>query len=378
MAAGTVHVPSLVGLLVDLADASGAVIREVTRGGDLGVRDKGAIPTLDGALVADAQTEADRRVEALLLAALARAHAEVVVVGEESSEGEMDGEMREADVEAARRLVEGARSTEAELAASQEAGWPEALREPVDASRVVVYADPLDGTNEYAGGEREAVTVLMGVAVDGRPVAGVIHQPFHGYDARAAADGQTDERLAPLGRTVWGGPGVGVRGGGVRMEARVSAPPPLRACLQRNLRDARQEPCCEALQVEEACRISATGYHWLRVLEGSAHCNLMLRKASKKWDSCAGEALLVAAGGGVTDTVGRLYDYTHNPDAVQNLCGLVGFADRALGERVTRTIQETIAPLGDYPYDGARARAATRAFSRACAGVPGGGSVRWR
>ena len=100
----------------------------------------------------------------------------------------------------------------------------------------------------------------------------------------------------------------------------------------------------------------------------------MLRKASKKWDSCAGEALLVAAGGGVTDTVGRLYDYTHNPDAVQNLCGLVGFADRALGERVTRTIQETIAPLGDYPYDGVRARAATRAFSRACAGAPGGGA----
>ena len=34
--------------------------------------------------------------------------------------------------------------------------------------------DPLDGTNEYANGERPAVTVLLGVAVDGVPVAGII------------------------------------------------------------------------------------------------------------------------------------------------------------------------------------------------------------
>eukprot|EP00958_Prasinococcus_capsulatus_P006206 scaffold593_cov382-Prasinococcus_capsulatus_cf.AAC.2 len=56
-----------------------------------------------------------------------------------------------------------------------------------------------------------------------------------------------------------------------------------------------------------AGNISATGYHFLRILQGDAHCNLMLRKASKKWDSCAGEALLLAVGGGLTDTVGRRY-----------------------------------------------------------------------
>lgn len=311
---------------------------------------QGGGATLDGRFVADAQTEADRRVEAALLKALAGAFPDVTVVGEESSEGALDIEVAQGEEAAEREnaAVRQAprRSAEGALAASAAAGWPEALLSPVEAPRVVVYVDPLDGTNEYAAGEREAITVLMGVAVDGRPVAGVIHQPFFGYDASKGA-----EQQGALGRTVWGGPGAGVRGNGVVMEATVADPPPLRACLQRNLRDKRQEPCCAALQVEPACKISATGYHWLRILEGSAHCNLMLRKASKKWDSCAGEALLVAAGGGVTDTCGRLYDYSHRPHAVQNLCGLVGFADWELGKRVTRTIAETIAPLGEYPYD---------------------------
>ena len=62
----------------------------------------------------------------------------------------------------------------------------------------------VDGTNEYAGGAREAVTCLMGVSVDGSPVAGIIGQPFHGYER-----GLPEEQL---GRTVWGGRGLGVRG----------------------------------------------------------------------------------------------------------------------------------------------------------------------
>ena len=42
----------------------------------------------------------------------------------------------------------------------------------------------------------EHVTVLIGISHKNRPVGGVIHQPFYGA----------------TGRTVWGVPGVGVRG----------------------------------------------------------------------------------------------------------------------------------------------------------------------
>ena len=53
---------------------------------------------------------------------------------------------------------------------------------------------PLDGTNEYANGERPAVTVLLGVAVDGVPVAGIIGQPFFGWDANVN-DSKTSRKL---------------------------------------------------------------------------------------------------------------------------------------------------------------------------------------
>ena len=78
--------------------------------------------------------------------------------------------------------------------AEEDEGFAPELRRPIALDRVAVYCDPLDGTNEYAAGEREAITVLLGIAVDGTPRAGVIGQPFHNY-------GKKDRRL---GRVVWG------------------------------------------------------------------------------------------------------------------------------------------------------------------------------
>ena len=64
---------------------------------------------------------------------------------------------------------------------------------------MVVWVDPLDGTAEYAQGFVEHVTVLIGIAVDGAAVAGVVHQPFY-------KDADDKE-----GRTVWGIVGLGTR-----------------------------------------------------------------------------------------------------------------------------------------------------------------------
>lgn len=41
-----------------------------------------------------------------------------------------------------------------------------------------MWVDPLDGTSEFIRGNLEAVTVLIGLAVDGRSKLGVIHSPF--------------------------------------------------------------------------------------------------------------------------------------------------------------------------------------------------------
>ena len=57
---------------------------------------------------------------------------------------------------------------------------------------VTVFVDPLDGTTEFTQGIVSAVTVLIGVAVRGKPFGGVIAQPWF-----------TDERI----RCTWGGGG---------------------------------------------------------------------------------------------------------------------------------------------------------------------------
>lgn len=58
------------------------------------------------------------------------------------------------------------------------------------------WVDPLDGTKEYTQGLLDHVTVLVGFAVGGRAVAGVVHQPFFNYQKQSDPFKQ--------GRTMWG------------------------------------------------------------------------------------------------------------------------------------------------------------------------------
>ena len=349
-----VDVPHLVALLVDLAHESCHIIRNVTKNGTLGVKDKGGSTTLAGEYVMDAQTEADRQVESTVLAAIRTAFPAVDIVAEEESEGMLarPDDEKVGKTIATRDLAQRHPSAVDAL----DAVWPPELRVALPADDVVVFIDPLDGTNEYANGARECVTCLYGVAYRGRPIAGVIGQPFPEI---LSDDDTTAATAAP--RIVWGGSGVGVHGINEAQQTSLPKPPPFRAAINRNLRDPRQEPVMERLgPATEEVKISATGYHFLKILERRVHVQIMLRRASKKWDSCAGEALLTAAGGFVGDSVGRRDVYSARPDCIQNLCGLVSMGSAEWYDdvfSVTRQVaeeqaEEGVGPLKEYwPYD---------------------------
>jgi len=47
-----------------------------------------------------------------------------------------------------------------------------------ETSRATVWIDPLDGTSDFVKGNLSAVTVLIGLVIDGLPKIGVVHHPF--------------------------------------------------------------------------------------------------------------------------------------------------------------------------------------------------------
>jgi len=176
----------------------------------------------------------------------------------------------------------------------------------ISEDEVVIWVDPLDGTAEYTQGLIEHVTVLVGIAVNGAAVGGVIHQPFY----------QTS------GRTIWGIPGVGC--GGMEFKR-----PPSGARILTTTRShssPRVEQAMAALQPTDILRVGGAGHKVMLLMEGKAHAYVYASAGCKKWDTCGPEAILVATGGKLMDINGKLYKYDKDVEHI-NADGVLATAD---------------------------------------------------
>jgi len=52
----------------------------------------------------------------------------------------------------------------------------------IDTKDALVWIDPLDGTKDFTLGNLSAVTVLIGLAIEGVPKIGIVHNPFRTND----------------------------------------------------------------------------------------------------------------------------------------------------------------------------------------------------
>ncbi|XP_047536759.1 3'(2'),5'-bisphosphate nucleotidase 1 isoform X2 [Vanessa atalanta] len=267
-------VPLIVRLLassVSVAGRAGKIVRDVMSKGELGIVEKAKD---------DYQTEADRSAQRCIIASLSAQYPKINIIGEEDNpdnEGDVCSDWLTIDADKEVLRLE----------------CPSELQ-GIKEEDIVVWVDPLDGTSEYTQGFLEHVTVLIGISVNEKPVAGVIHQPYY---KNVGSENKT-------GRTIWGLQEIGVGGF-------TPAPPPnsLIITTTRSHSNPVVEKALQVMNASQILRVGGAGFKVLQLLEGKASVYVFASPGCKKWDTCAPEAILSAAGGKLTDILGHNYKY---------------------------------------------------------------------
>jgi 3'(2'), 5'-bisphosphate nucleotidase len=227
----------------DLLSLVRALIPAVRAAGELEMRYFRAGVEATGKSDGSPVTKADREAEALLAEALAKLSPGLPVVGEEET-------------------AEG--------------------RVPDVSGGTFFLIDALDGTRGFVRGAPD-FTVNVALVEGGRPVMGIVHAPatgalYHGADGAAFRDGETIlvRRAPEEGLTV-----IASR----------------RADTGRLAEFLKGRAVCETL-------LRSSSIKFCVIAEGGADLYPRLGPTSE-WDTAAGEAILVAAGGAVTGLGGK-------------------------------------------------------------------------
>jgi 3'(2'), 5'-bisphosphate nucleotidase len=175
----------------------------------------------------------------------------------------------------------------------------------------VWIVDPLDGTSEFIA-ETDDFAVQIALAVDGHPALGVVYQPVKSHLLYAVQN-----RGAYLVRD------------GTRTRLQVSSvADPGEMCLvaSRSHYSTFIETARQALGIESVNRVGSVGLKVGLVARGA--CDLYLATTiSKEWDLCAPHALLLEAGGVVTNLCGESLVYNKaDPVACTGLVASNGLA----------------------------------------------------
>ena len=196
--------------------------------------------------------------------------------------------------------------------------------------------DPLDATQEYTEGGVDKtllkfVTVMVCVAVNGYPVAGIIHHPFSS-------------------RTHWGWVEHGLSrtlgGAGPPPENAVKSGNDLKVIYSRSHAGEVSEVAKKAFGDSYTVKnvvAAGSGYKVVQVVTGEVDLYLHTT-AIKKWDICAGNAVLNAAGGKMTTLKGAEIDYGFEGSALNQdgILAAVPDTDQQLYLGKVRTAAKTL------------------------------------
>ncbi|MDP7033964.1 MAG: 3'(2'),5'-bisphosphate nucleotidase CysQ [Planctomycetota bacterium] len=159
------------------------------------------------------------------------------------------------------------------------------------------WVDPVDGTREFVDG-RDDYAVMVGLAVKGEAVLGVVYQPrkkrmwtgVTGGEAYEWIEGEDKPRLLKT--------------------SAVCVSSEMRMAVSRSHRSAQVGDVVEILGIESEVPCGSVGVKVGLLLRCEADLYPHPGGGTKRWDTCAPEAILRAGGGQLTDVLGQPIDYS--------------------------------------------------------------------
>jgi 3'(2'), 5'-bisphosphate nucleotidase len=197
-----------------------------------------------------------------------------------------------ADKESSRAIVSGLTAAFPDDVVISEENADDLRRLEIDR---VWYVDPIDGTKDFIKG-RDGFSVMIGMCDGPRPVVGVVYQPL-GDRLFLAAPDLGAWFLAP------GQPARELR------VSDVSDPGQVRLVASASHRDPELDQVKSALGIDNEFNIGSVGLKISLISLAERDLYVNPSSHSKTWDTCAPEAILVAAGGTMTDLHGDALPY---------------------------------------------------------------------
>jgi 3'(2'), 5'-bisphosphate nucleotidase len=190
-------------------------------------------------------------------------------------------------------------------------------------SRVWVV-DPVDGTEDFIARTGE-FAVMIGLLVEGRPCLGVVYQPTVDllYYAASGVGAFMNRcgRVSPL------------------RVSQLSEVPKMRLVSSRSHPFPVMESIRQALGIQAHLRHGSAGLKVGLICRQLADLYINPGMGSKEWDVCAPEAILVEAGGILTDLVGAPTQY--NREDVHMRRGILA-SNGACHGRIVATLSQVL------------------------------------
>lgn len=167
------------------------------------------------------------------------------------------------------------------------------IGEEIREDRLTIWIDPLDATDEYIAGNYEYVTIMAGLAIDGKCFGGIIHKPFSNETIWSFGDRKNHDMSMLM----------------INDELRHEVDEHMNFVVSKKHAGKIKEQVAKYVKpAPTVTAASGAGYKFWEIVKGDYDVYVHSEQI-RKWNLCAGQALLRTANGRLTDLKGDEIDF---------------------------------------------------------------------